>query len=101
MAVVYSRELDGEKLEFGTSGYTMDNVFVLYDRMTDSIWYPLGDGAMDAVAGELKGTSIPLLAEPSPLRLGDWLEQHPDSKVLLPTAHSITVPQIRKRSDGG
>ena len=92
--MVYSRELDGEILEFGTSGYTMDNVFVLYDRMTDSVLYPLGNGTMDAVAGQRKGTSIPLLAEPSPLRLEDWLKQHPDSKVLLPSPKFKTVPSI-------
>lgn len=81
-------------MEFGTSGYTMDNVFVLYDRLTDSLWYPLGDGTMDAVAGQLKGTSIPLLDEPSPLRLEEWLKQHPDSKVLLPSPKFRTVPSI-------
>lgn len=92
--MVYSRELDGQEMKFGTSGYTMDRVFVLYDRLTDSVWYPLGEGTMDAVAGELKGTAIPLLAEPTPLPLEDWLEQHPDSKVLLPTPYSRTVHQI-------
>lgn len=94
--MVYSRELDGEQLEFGTTGYTMDNVFVLYDRMTDSVWYPLGNGTMDAIAGQRKGTSIPLLDEPSPLRLEDWLKQHPESKVLLPTPYSKTVHDVRR-----
>lgn len=83
-------------MKFGTSGYTMDNVFVLYDRLTDSVWYPLGNGTMDAVAGVLKGTSIPLLAEPSPVRLEDWLKVHPDSKVLLPEPFSKTVHDIAR-----
>lgn len=94
LAVVYSRELDGQEMEFGTSGYTMDGVFVLYDRMTYSLWYPLGGGTMDAVAGELKGTSIPLLAAPTPMRLEVWLAQYPNSKVLLPTPYSRTVHQV-------
>ena len=81
-------------MRFGTSGYTMDSVFVLYDRLTDSVWYPLGEGTMDAVAGQWKGTSIPLLDEPSPQPLGDWMKLHPDSKVLLPTPHSKTVHQL-------
>ena len=92
---MYSREIDGQKAEFGTSGYTMNNVFVLYDRLTDSVWYPLGDGTMDAVSGQRKGTSIPILAEPAPMRLGRWLKDHPDSKVLLPRPHSKTVRDLR------
>ncbi len=92
--MVYSRELDGQEMKFGTSGWTMNRVFVLYDRTSGSLWYPLGDGTMDAIAGPLKGTSIPLLDEPSPLRLEDWLKQYPDSKVLLPSPHSKTVLSI-------
>ena len=38
-----TRDFDGEPVQFGTTGYTMDRIFVLYDRASDSIWYPLGD----------------------------------------------------------
>jgi hypothetical protein len=43
--------IDGERVEFGTTGYTMGNVFVLYDRASDSVWYPLNDNSCDAVSG--------------------------------------------------
>lgn len=76
--------MDGETLSFGTSGYTLDQVFVLYDRNSDSIWYPLSDTTFDAVAGERKGKKIQFLVEPAPMRLDDWLADHPDSDVLLP-----------------
>ena len=92
--MVYSREWDGQENEFGNSGYMMDSVFVLYDRLTNSLWYPLGYRTMDAVAGPRKGASIPLLDKPSPMRLQDWLEQHPDSKVLLPRPYSKSVHDI-------
>ncbi|MFT5286739.1 MAG: membrane-associated protease RseP (regulator of RpoE activity) [Planctomycetota bacterium] len=80
-----TRELDGEAVEFGTSGYTMDHVFVLYDRSTESIWYPLSDETLDAVAGSRNGESIAILDEPAPVVLSEWLASHPDSSVLLPS----------------
>lgn len=79
-----TRDLDGAPSEFGTSGYTLDQVFVLYDRDSDSIWYPMSETTLDAVGGERKGQSLEILDEPAPLPLADWLEAHPDSTVLLP-----------------
>ncbi len=71
-------------MEFGTAGYTMDHVFVLYDRDSETVWYP-GDNGLEAVGGERKGQSIPFLDEPAPVALGEWLDAHPDSTVLLPS----------------
>ena len=65
-----TRQIDGRAVEFGTTGYTMNHVFVLYDRSSDSIWYPLDDGTVDAVAGARRGSSIPILDEPAPTPLG-------------------------------
>jgi len=63
----------------------MDHVFVLYDRATQSVWYPGDDQTLQAVGGLRKGASIPFLDEPAPVTLAAWLEQHPDSTVLLPS----------------
>ena len=63
----------------------MEHVFVLYDRATQSVWYPGEDQTLQAVGGLRKGTSIPFLDEPAPLTLAEWLEVHPDSEVLLPS----------------
>ncbi len=46
MAVVYSRELDGEVLRLTPSGWTfgedmMNSVFVLMDKETESLWFPI------------------------------------------------------------
>ena len=78
------RELDGKQVEFGTSGYTMDDVFVLYDRGSDSIWYPIDDQTFQAVGGDKQGESLAILDEPAPMALGDWLDREPDTLVLLP-----------------
>ncbi len=84
-----TRELDGRAVEFGTTGYTMDSVFVLYDRDSDSVWYPLSDGTMDAVAGNRRGQSVPFLDKPAPRTLANWIERHPDSTVLLPSERDV------------
>ena len=62
----------------------MDEVFVLYDRHSNSVWYPVGEN-LDAVGGARKGSSIPFLDEPAPVALADWMEHHPNSTVLLPS----------------
>jgi predicted metalloprotease with PDZ domain len=62
----------------------MDDLFVLYDRASDSVWYP-GEKTLDAVAGPRQGDAIEFLDKPAPLVLGQWLETHPDSTILLPT----------------
>ena len=77
--------MDGAAVEFGTSGYTKDHIFVLYDRATESIWYPMTDNTLDAVAGSKNGESIDILEEPAPQPLSEWLASYPDSTVLLPS----------------
>jgi len=88
---VYSREQDGEEIFFGTTGYTMDSVFVLYDRQTESVWYPLKRGQMNAVSGPRKGDAIPILEKPKVVALGEWFESHPDSMVLVPAPRARTI----------
>jgi predicted metalloprotease with PDZ domain len=82
---VCTRELDGQAVEFGTSGYTKDHVFVLYDRTSDSVWWPMSDETLDAVAGPRRGASIPFIDEPAPVALGAWLDEHPRTQILLPS----------------
>ncbi len=101
LAVVYSRETDGKEIHFGTSGYTMDRTFVLFDRESDSIWYPGKGGTLNAVSGPRKGDSIRPVAESKIVRLSEWLEKHPDSKILLPTPLSKTVHDLIKEKEDG
>ena len=92
-----TRDFDGEAVQFGTTGYTMDRVFVLYDRASESIWYPLGEQSFDAIAGERRGDSIPFLDKPAPQPLADWLAEHPDSQILLPTVEDVEM--LRRYAD--
>lgn len=103
MAVVYSREIDGEAVTFGTTGYTLNHVFVLYDRATQSVWYPLGDKALDAVSGPRMGEKIEFIEKPERMTLAQWRELHPDTKVLLPPIPergSRPRPSRLPRADG-
>ena len=54
LGAVCSRTIDGTAAEFGTTGYTKDNTFLLYDRVTDSMWWPMSDRAFEAVSGKKK-----------------------------------------------
>lgn len=84
LAVVYGREIDGKESTFGTTGYTMNDTFVLYDRATDSVWYPSSKDALEATSGASRGFHLPFLDKPVPMPLADWVAQHPETTVLLP-----------------
>ncbi|MBW1848704.1 MAG: DUF3179 domain-containing protein, partial [Deltaproteobacteria bacterium] len=40
LAAVYSRHIDDRTLTIVPSGWTYKNTFVLYDRETETLWYP-------------------------------------------------------------
>ena len=82
-------------MEFGTSGYTMDNIFVLYDRASDSVWYPQGN-ELAAVAGKRKGSSIPFVDEPAPVSLAERLVD--ECEVL---ADPVEPADLEHRQRGG
>ena len=80
--MVYGRDVAGETTTFGTTGYTYDDTFVLYDRSTESLWYPLDDTKWTAVSGPRMGETIPFIEE-ALVQLGEWRKKHPDTTVLL------------------
>ena len=55
----------------------------MFDRRTESLWYPLDGTKWTAVSGPRKGETIPFITEPPVESLGDWLKKHPDTLVLL------------------
>ena len=81
--MVYGREKNGEIDEFAASGYVHKNVFLLYDRRTESLWYPLDDIQWTAVSGPRRGETIPFIEEPPLTTLGEWRKKHPNTVVLL------------------
>lgn len=84
--MVYGREVDGKVTTFGTTGYTYGHVFVLYDRLTRSVWYPMDEGAFVGIGGPRRQAKIPILDQPPVMTLAEWLTQHPESEILLDDA---------------
>ena len=81
--MVYGREVDGQVTTFGTTGYTLDSVFLLYDRLTRTVWYPQDSENLGAVGGPQLGRAIPIIEEPQVTTLDEWRALHPNTTVLL------------------
>jgi len=91
LSVVYGREIDGEVITFGTTGYTYKDTFLLYDRKTESMWYPYKSNEMNALSGPFAGSVLPYLAEPVRMSLADWRSKHSDSLVLVEKKLKVIV----------
>lgn len=87
--MVHGREVDGKLDEFGVSGYVHKDVFLIYDRRTESLWWPLDDTTWTAISGPRMGETIPFIEEPPLVTLGEWRKKHPDTVVLLGSKSAI------------
>jgi hypothetical protein len=77
---VYSREIDGQTLTIVPSGWTYDFTFVLYDRETETLWYPSKNGLM-GIQGKYFKRILPEVPH-EVTRWEKWHQKHPDTKVL-------------------
>ena len=83
---VFSREVDGEILELGVSGYLFNSNTLLYDRRlppaATPLWLQL-DG--EIIAEPDPGFSSPLSARRAALDTwAEWRERHPKTRILAP-----------------
>ena len=77
---MYSTNINGEKVEFGTSGLLYRSNKLMYDRKTNTLWNQFT--GVPAV-GELVGSGIRLELLPVVTTTwGEWLADHPDTTVL-------------------
>lgn len=79
-AITFERDVDGQILEFGTTGKLRKSDLVMYDRTTESWWQQFSG---EAIIGDMLGTKLKLVAS----RLesfGQFKERFPDGKVLIP-----------------
>jgi len=76
--IAFERKINGEEVEFGTSGKLYNSNLVMYDRKTDSYWTQI-DGL--AIVGELVGTKLTPISIDT-VSWGEWKAAHPDSEVL-------------------
>ena len=77
---MYSTNVNGQVLEFGTSGLLYRSNKLMYDRGTKSLWNQfLGKPAV----GPLVGSGIKLKILPVVVTTwGEWVDSHPDTTVL-------------------
>ena len=80
MAAVYGRELDGRVLTIRPSGWTYDDLFVLVDEETGTLWYSYRKG-LKGIQGEYFGRWLE--KQPSEdTTWGCWERKNPGSKLL-------------------
>jgi hypothetical protein len=77
---VYSREIDGRTLTLVPSGWTYDRTFVLYDRETNSLWYPFPEG-LNGIQGVYFERWLPKLSSDD-TRWREWKAKHPQSMIM-------------------
>ena len=76
--IAYRGEINGERVEFGTSGKLYNSNLVMYDRKTDSYWSQI-DGI--SIVGELTGMKLEQISIDTVV-WRDWKDFHPDAEVL-------------------
>ncbi|KEQ57062.1 hypothetical protein AAA799E16_00627 [Marine Group I thaumarchaeote SCGC AAA799-E16] len=75
---VFERIINGQEVEFGTSGKLYNSNLLMYDRLTESYW---SQALGIAVKGELTGYQLNLVPF-DVITWGDWKALHPDTLVL-------------------
>ena len=84
-AIAFERTIDGDPVEFGTSGKLYNSNLVMYDRKTQTYWTQIGGRA---IIGELTGTELTPVSIQT-VKWGDWKRLYPDAEVLSrETGHS-------------
>lgn len=77
-AIAFERTIDGQALDFGTTGRLRHSNLIMYDRQTET-WWQQATG--EAIIGEFTGKQLQLL----PAMIVSWKEfqtAYPDGKVL-------------------
>ena len=77
---MYSREIDGRTLTLVPSGWTYNRTFVLYDRETNSLWYPYPEG-LKGIQGAYFERWLPKL-DSDDTRWHEWKAKYPQSKIM-------------------
>ena len=77
---MYSTNIDGERIEFGTSGMLYRSNKLMYDRKTNTLWNQFTGVP---AAGPLVGTRMRLELLPViTTTWAEWFKAHPDTTVL-------------------
>lgn len=80
LAAVYSRQIDNRTLTLAPSGWTYKRTFVLYDKETETLWYPYANGLM-GIQGRYFKRWLPIVASVD-TQWKTWKARHPESALL-------------------
>jgi len=76
--IVFVPEVEGEFVEFGTSGRLYNSNLVMYDRKTDSLWSQQGGRA---IVGKLAGERLKIRSADN-IFWSEFRKAHPEAEVL-------------------
>jgi hypothetical protein len=76
--IAFVRTVDGQVLDFGTSGRLRFSNLIMYDRQTET-WWQQASG--EAIAGEMTGTQLDFYPA-AMISWQDFKTNHPDGQVL-------------------
>jgi hypothetical protein len=84
-AIVFDRRLDGQVLDFGTTGRLRNSDLIMWDRQTESWWQQfLGEG----IVGEMTGKLLTIV--PSRLEsYSNFKKRAPDGLVMVPSGRYV------------
>ncbi len=85
--------VDGRRITMGLSGYLLNKQPLLYDRGTRSLWREQ-DGVLGAIAGPLKGTSLPAIEGVEILPWSDCRSRYPESRLVVGADRSNPRPEL-------
>ena len=77
-AAVFNREVNGQTLDFGTSGLVRKSNFLIWDRQTETLWQQLTGRAIVGDLNDTQLTRIPSLVT----SWNDFKESYPNGIVL-------------------
>ena len=90
-ALAFERTTKGGQVTFGTTGYSLHEAPLLYDRKTKSLWLLSGDDFV-SVSGELKGTGLARFKDAAHEAWPEWHSRHPDTLVVIGSDREKPIP---------
>jgi hypothetical protein len=79
-SIVFDRTVDGQVLDFGTTGKLRNSDLVMYDRQTESWWQQFTG---EAIVGAMTGARLAVLPS-RVLPFGAFRQAYPEGRVMLP-----------------